>query len=150
MLELQPDDVVSATLWELEEAVSAVLPSCALVQASPSACGGYNILAQWSSAGMHGNPTRCTLTLHVTVTAVRTYCRWNHPKREAACRQLSDWLGEQVARQAADVPADTGFDLHGVAPEPFFEDDATPVRVTARDRAHDFALYRGAPPPPLT
>lgn len=149
MVESQPDDVVGATLWELEKTVSAALPPGALIQVTPSACGGYNVLAEWSSAGIHGNPTRCTLRLHVTAAEARIYCRWNHPKREGVCRQISDWLRALVAEQADEMPADTGFDLHCVVPAEFFDDNVTPVRVTRRDRTHDFALYHGAPPPPL-
>ena len=154
MLERQPDEVVDATLWELEQTASAALPRSALVRATRSACGGYDVLAEWTSAGVHGNPTRCTLTLHVAAREVRAYCRLNHPKRENIRHQLSQWLRAQVAAQvaepAAGKSADTGFDLHCTAPWAFFYDDADPIRIDAQDKAHDFALYRGAPPPPLT
>ncbi len=154
MLERQPDEVVDATLWELEQTASAALPRSALVRAVRSACGGYNVLAEWMSAGVHGNSTRCTLTLHVAAREVRAYCRLNHPKRENIRRQLSQWLRDQVAAQvaepAAGKTADTGFDLHCTAPWTFFHENTDPIRTDAQDKAHDFALYRGAPPPPLT
>lgn len=152
MLEAQPDEVVAATLWELEKAVGAALPAYALIKASRSACGGYNVLAQWSSDGPHGNRMPCTLACHFSVTEVRAYCSLNHPKREAACANVGAWLRAELERkrEAAQQSADTGFDMQCAAPSACFRDDAEAVRVTTQDKAHDFALYRGAPPPPLT
>ncbi|WP_296228902.1 hypothetical protein [Ralstonia sp. UBA689] len=152
MLEAQPDEVVAATLWELEKAVSAALPPSALIQASRSACGGYNVLAQWSFEGSHGNRMPCTLACHISATEVRTYCGLNHPKREVACASVGAWLRAELERkrQAAQLSPDTGFDMQCAAPAACFRDDAEPVRVTTQDKAHDFALYRGAPPPRLT
>lgn len=149
MLEMQPDGVVAATLWELEAAVAATLPPGALIKASWPEAGGYNIEALWSSQGAHGNAIQCSLALHFPATQVRMYCGFAHPRRDEVCQRLGEWLRVQVESEAANIPVDIGFDLGITAPAAFFGDDSDAIRVTRQDRKHDFSPYRGPTPPRL-
>jgi len=55
MLEHQPDEVVAATLWELESSVSDALPRGALVSSARTNCGGYDVAARWTMSTLRGN-----------------------------------------------------------------------------------------------
>ncbi|WP_199030877.1 hypothetical protein [Ralstonia sp. ASV6] len=149
MLEKQPDEVFAATLWELEATVAATLPWSALIRATRSDCGGYNVEAKWPWLGAHGNSMLCALAIHFPADASRVYCALGHPGREQVCRRIGEWLSAELESQFAGLAADTGFSINRTVPTALFFDDGDSIRVTAQDKRHDFALYRGAPPPPL-
>ena len=147
MLEKQPDEVVAATLWELEATVAATLPWSALIRATRSECGGYNLEAKWPWLSAHGNAILCALAVHVPAAAARAYCAFDHLRRERVCRQIGDWLSVGLESQLSELTADIGFTMNRTVPATFFLDDSDTIRVTTQDKRHDFALYRGAPPP---
>lgn len=149
MLEQQPDEVVAATLWELESSVSRALPGGALVSSARAACGGYDVAAKWTMPTARGNRQECTLKLHFSLVEARAYCRLNHPRREEICRRMSEWLMGQLEIQGRER-ADTGYDLVLAVPNAFFVDEQDTIQVGRQDKEHDFSLYRGASLPPLT
>ena len=150
MLEHQPDEVVAAALWELESSVSRALPRGTLVSSARANCGGYDVAARWTMSTARGNRQECTMAVHFSLVDAKAYCRLNHPKREEVCRRLSEWLCIQLEVWAGELCADTGYDLVLTAPNAFFLDERGAIHVGREDREHDFSLYRGAPPPPLT
>ena len=149
MLEQQPDEVVAATLWELESSVSRALPRGALVSSARANCGGYDVAAKWTMSTVRGNRQECTLAVHFSLAEAKAYCRLNHPRREEIGRRLSEWLSVQLEFQGGERCADTGYDLALTAPNAFFLDERDTIRVGREDREHDFSLYRGASVPPL-
>ena len=149
MLEQQPDEVVAATLWELESSVSRALPRGALVSSARANCGGYDVAAKWTMSTVRGNRQECTLAMHFSLAEAKAYCRLNHPRREEIGRRLSEWLSVQLEFQGGERCADTGYDLVLTAPNAFFLDERDTIRVGREDREHDFSLYRGASVPPL-
>ncbi|ATG22031.1 hypothetical protein CO705_19160 [Ralstonia pickettii] len=142
MLERQPDEVMRATLWELEASVSAALPKGALVESTVSRCGGYDVCATWSMRSFRADSPLGTLRIHFSEAEAKTYCRWNHPMREAACRRLSGWLGIQLELADGRGSPHLGYDLALTAPAAFFLDAGDAIHVDRHDRSHDFALYR--------
>ena len=150
MLEQQPDEVVAATLWELESSVSRALPRGALVNSARANCGGYDVAAKWTMSTARGNRQECTLAVHFSVAGAKAYCRLNHPRREEICRRVSEWLSVQLEFQGGEQCADTGYDLVLTVPNGFFLDERDAIRVGRQDREHDFSLHRGASLPPLT
>ena len=147
MLEKQPDDAVAAALWELEAIVAAVLPWSALIDATRSECGGYNVAAKWPWLGAHGNSMLCALTVHFSATEVRAYCVLGHPKKDEVCRRIGAWLRVELESQLTELTAHIGFNMSRSVPAELFFDNSDAIRVTTHDKMHDFSLYRGAPPP---
>ncbi|KMW48588.1 hypothetical protein PQH03_21735 [Ralstonia insidiosa] len=147
MLEEQPDEVVAATLWELEATVAATLPWSALIRATRSDCGSYNVQAKWPWMGSHGNSMLCALAIHFPAAESRVYCALGHPGREEVRRRIGEWLSAELESQFTELTAEIGFSINRTVPTALFFDDVESIRVTAQDKRLDFALYRGAPPP---
>jgi len=150
MLEHQPDEVVAATLWELESSVSDALPRGALVSSARTNCGGYDVAARWTMSTLRGNRQECTLAVHFSLAEAKAYCRLNHPRREEIRRRVGEWLCVQLEFRGSEPCADTGYDLALTVPNAFFVDERDAIRVGREDREHDFSLHRGASRPPLT
>ncbi|MCO5413585.1 MULTISPECIES: hypothetical protein [Ralstonia] len=150
MLEHQPEEVVAATLWELESSVSDALPRGALVSSARTNCGGYDVAARWTMSTLRGNRQECTLAVHFSLAEAKAYCRLNHPRREEIRRRVGEWLCVQLEFRGSEPCADTGYDLALTVPNAFFVDERDAIRVGREDREHDFSLHRGASQPPLT
>lgn len=120
MLEIQPEDVAGAGLWELEAAVAPVLPEDAMIQSHLSEPHVLSITARWPVTTRRQNVVFNTAVLRFPAPALRAYLQLHRPKRDAVGEQLRAWFAAIVQDMQATATVDVGVDLHRVVPPAFF------------------------------